>query len=87
MKQRLNAFDRFFLGIATDPQVVAATRALVIYLLPLGTEAAVVWLSALPPAWLGVAVPTAFLLRALEGAVDRRLKGSGGDPVPPQGIE
>lgn len=85
--RHLTKIEKFLLGVATDPAVVAATRAVVLYGMPIGVGLLVIWTESWPPALAGLALPAAMLMRALEGAVDRQLKAHQNDPRPPAGVE
>lgn len=57
-------------GVGHDPRVVAAFRALVLYVLPVGAELLIGYLTHLnDPALVGVVAVTVPVIRALEGAV------------------
>lgn len=75
---------RILIGVSTDPQLVASVRALVLYALPIAAELLIAWLSGISdPRWIGVIPVTVTVIRALEGAVDRALKGpQANDPKP-----
>ncbi|MGN6757181.1 MAG: hypothetical protein ACTHMJ_12435 [Thermomicrobiales bacterium] len=80
----MNTIKRVIVGIEADPQLVAAVRALLLYLLAIGAELLIGYLTHLTdPRWLGVVAVTVPVIRALEGALDRALKGPGINDVPP----
>lgn len=78
----MNEIKRLLLGVSHSPQVVAAFRAAVLYLLPIGAGALIVWISSTHDprwAWLVGLVP---LIRVLEGALIDQFKASQNDPYP-----
>lgn len=80
----MSRLKRVLVGVSTDPQVVAAVRALVLYLVPVVAELVIAWLAGITdPRWLPVIPATVTAIRVLEGAVDRALKGPGINDVPP----
>lgn len=82
----MTTLKRAFVGIATDPALVGALRALLLYGLPIGATALIGYLGTIrDPRWLWLAalVP---VIRAAEGAIDRALKGAGANnTAPPTG--
>lgn len=63
----MESIKRLVIGIEHDPKVVAAARAALLYLLPLGVGALIAYVSAVTdPHWLWLAtlIP---LIRAVEG--------------------
>ncbi len=75
---------RLFIGVATDPQLVAAFRALVLYGLPLGAAFVIGLLNGVSdPKWVGLALGAAAFIRVLEGALDRALKSQMNNIDPP----
>ena len=80
----MSKFKRILIGVSTDPQVVAAVRALLLYLVPVVAELVIAWLAGISdPRWLPVIPATVTAIRVLEGAVDRAIKGAGINDVPP----
>lgn len=80
----LSTLKRMIIGIGTDPQVVAAARAFAIYALPIFSGWLVAWLAGVTdPRWGGVALAAIPLLRVLEGAMDRAIKGAAANDHPP----
>lgn len=81
-----------FVGVARDPLVVGATRAILLYLLPVAVMALVAYVQGWTNPRLVPLIPAAIaLIRALEAAIDRALKpeqnavnpppvAGGGDP-------
>lgn len=71
----MSELKHFIIGVGHDPKIVGATRAALLYLLPIGVAALVAWLTALhDPRWLWLAtlIP---LIRAVEGyAIDQLRK-------------
>jgi hypothetical protein len=84
----MDGMKRLILGVSHSPQVVAACRAALLYVLPIGAGALIVWISTNHDprwAWLVGLVP---LIRVLEGAVlDQLQKPTQNDvyPHPPAG--
>lgn len=73
----MSRFKRILIGISTDPQLVAAVRALLLYLVPVVAELVIAWLAGITdPRWLPVIPATVTAIRVLEGAIDRALKGA-----------
>lgn len=72
------------LGIGHDPRVVASFRALVLYVLPLGAELLIGYLTGhvTDPHFIPVLPLTATVIRALEGAVLDYLKNPHQNDVP-----
>ena len=80
----MQRLKRVLVGIGTDPALVAAVRAALLYCLPIGVELLIGYLTHLTdPRWIGVVAVTVPVIRALEGALDRALKGPGINDVPP----
>jgi hypothetical protein len=95
----VNQLKALFVGVAKDPLVVGAFRALVLYVLPIGAAAGIAYAQEWTDPRLVPLVPLLVaLIRALESAIDRSLKpdqnavnpppvaGGGADelrPVPP----
>lgn len=64
-------------GVEKDPKVVAAARALILYLLPIGVEAGAAYLAGwgvASPEFAGMAAGTTILMRAVGEAVIDQLK-------------
>ena len=82
----MNKFKAVIVGVSTDPQVVAAVRALLLYLVPVVAELVIAWLAGITdPRWLPVIPATVTAIRVLEGAVDRAIKGpQANNPASPQ---
>lgn len=85
----LSTLKRMIIGIGTDPQVVAAARAFALYALPILFGWLVAWLAGVTdPRWAGLTVAAIPLIRVLEGAMDRAIKGATiNDAQPRRGIE
>lgn len=80
----MNRVKQVLIGVATDPAVVGAARALTVYCLPLATAALIAYLSGVrDPRWAGIALAAVPVIRALEGAVDRALKRDQNNLNPP----
>lgn len=84
----MSRLKRILVGVSTDPQLVAAVRALLLYLVPVVAELLIAWLAGISdPRWLPVIPATVTAIRVLEGAVDRALKPTQNAiyPAPPAG--
>ena len=84
----MNTIKRVIVGIEADPQLVAAVRAVLLYLVPIAAELAVAWLNSITdPRFLAVIPATITLIRVLEGTADRKLKPTqnAAVPTPPAG--
>lgn len=79
---------QIFLGVSRRPAVVAATRALLLYLIPLGVLWAIGYLNSLGPAYYGLTTLLSPLIRLVgEGLLDEIKKATQNDPrpIPPAG--
>lgn len=81
----MDRLKSILIGVGHAPRVVAATRALVLYALPLALSILVAWLAGLTdPRLLGIPLVTIPLVRALgEAVIDEVHRG--GENVPPGG--
>lgn len=85
----MDAFKRLIIGIGHDPKAVALARAVLLYLVPLLAGFAITQVEGVTnPAWAGLALAAAGLIRVLEGALlDALKKPTQNDvfPTPPAG--
>ena len=54
----MSKFRRVLIGVSTDPQVVAAVRALLLYLVPVIAELVIAWLAGIAVAFLAYGFAT-----------------------------
>jgi hypothetical protein len=71
-------------GVDVDPRLVGLARGILLYFLPLGAGAAVVWVNGwTSPALIPIAASVVALLRLLESMADQKLKPAQNAPDPP----
>lgn len=61
----MDGFKRLVIGVGHDPKLVAAVRAFLFYVVPLGTPVLVAWLAGLnDPRYLGIPLALVPVVRA-----------------------
>jgi hypothetical protein len=71
----MNRVKQVLVGVATDPLVVGAARAALLYLLPIAAAAGLAYVQGWnDPRWLPIVPFLVALIRAFESAVDKSLK-------------
>ena len=80
----MQRFREILIGVATDPLLVGAVRAALLYLLPIGVAASLAYVQGWDdPRYLPIVPFLIALIRAFEAAADRSLKPHANDINPP----